>query len=197
MVGKKKRHSLFVGGCLILCNPVSVKLESPDSGNGHKKMYWFLLVDHASPLAFPRDTTFLQQKQKTLPQPSATHCPPQPWGIHFIKHSAWTPWMVASKRFGCSGRNIYVSNWKSKKDIIYRKRQQTVEFLSNSKFGGTNLKPKKPVSQRWKIWRWWPLPWNPGLGAPKTPLNLICFKASGWSKSILGRLIYKRRHEYL
>ena len=39
MVSQKKRHSLFVGGFLILCNPVSVKLESPDSGNGHKKMY--------------------------------------------------------------------------------------------------------------------------------------------------------------
>ena len=50
----------------------SVKLESPDSGNGHKKMYWFLLVDHASPLAFPRDTLSSKKNRKPF------HHPPQP-----------------------------------------------------------------------------------------------------------------------
>lgn len=191
-----------MGGFLILCNPVSVKLESPDSVNGHKKMYWFLLVDHASPLAFPRDTTFLQQKQKTLPQPTtkttvlpnlgafiSSNIPPE--------HHEWLHQNV----LGALAETyiyIYIANWKSKKDIIYRKRQQTVGFLSNSKFGGTNLKPKKTSLPKVKILKVVTPPLESWFGGTlPTPLNLICFKASGWSKSILGRLIYKRRHEYL
>ena len=88
---------------------------------------------------------------------------------------------------------VHMFQTGSQNDIIYRKRQQTVEFLSNSKFGGTNLKPRKNSLPKVKILKVVNPPLESWLnGAPKTPLNLICFKASGWSKSILGRLIYKR-----
>lgn len=157
---QKKWHSLFVGGFLILCNRFSVKLESPDSGNGHRKR--FLLVDHASPLAFPTNTTFLQQKTENPSTTHENHCPPQPWGLHFIKHSAWTPWMVASKRFGCSGRNIYIFQTGSQTISSTENDNKLLSFCPIPSSGELTSNLEKTVSQRWKSWRWWTLPWNSG-----------------------------------
>lgn len=136
---------------------------------------------------------FHNPRRKPLSSPTLGHSFHQTFRLNTMNGCIKTFWVLWQKHI-----YIYIANWKSKKDIIYRKRQQTVGFLSNSKFGGTNLKPKKTSLPKVKILKVVTPPLESWFGGTlPTPLNLICFKASGWSKSILGRLIYKRRHEYL